>query len=144
MAGRAGAVQDHICDVRGPHTQAQHELVWRQARAWITNDCIESALDWHSRGVLTAPRGVCVAAPEIPGVIAQWHGMFGDLEIAIESIAASADGTWLWIEWGWTVTRRSDGRRGRTADAIVVEIDDGAIVGWREYFDTWNSVEFGP
>ncbi len=46
------------------------------------------------------------------------------------------DGDWGAVEWIWSETRRADGRRFATDDAIIVEVRDGKIAYWREYFDT--------
>ena len=114
----------------------------RQAAAWIDNDFSAAAADWDPRGRLTAPRGVDVAAADIAGVAGEWHQMFVDLDVLVVSISAVDNGSWLAVEWVWSVTRRSDGKRSSTADAIIVELADSLITSWREYFDTWGSVEF--
>lgn len=137
-------MDDLDLEVRGSYTPGQLALVRRQMRAWTDGDVEGAVPDWAEEGVLTAPRGVRVRTADLPGVIRQWAEMFGDLEIGLRSLFASEDGRWLAIEWTWTVTRRSDGARGAAVDAIIAELDeDGLIVGWREYFDTFGSVEFG-
>ncbi len=128
----------------GLYTDEQLALVRRQIALWETNsDDVNATADWLADGLLTAPRGVRVATAEILGVIAGWHREFRDLNVSLQSLVASADGTWLAIEWTWDVTRKSDGARSLTPDAIIVQLRDGKILQWREYFDTFGSVEFG-
>lgn len=128
---------------RGFYSQDQLDLVYRQIQFWQTNDDFGAALaDWLPDGVLTAPRGVHEEAGSLPDVVAGWHRLFTDLHIELTSLFASPDDRWLSIEWSWLVTRRSDGATGTTLDAIVVELQDGKIASWREYFDTHGSVEF--
>jgi len=46
----------------------------------------------------------------------------------------SEDGTRLAIQWDWTVTRKRDGKRATTHDAILVHLVGGKIASWNEYF----------
>jgi len=127
----------------GSHTPAQLALVRRQIAFWQDNrDDVGAVDDWCSDGVLTAPRGVRVAAPDIAATINGWHEMLRDLQVDLTTLVSSPDGTWLTIEWTWEVTRKRDGATSITPDAIVVELRDGKILSWREYFDTFGSVEF--
>ena len=102
------------CEVRGRHSARHHEMVLRQAQAWMLNDFGEAAKDWHPDGRLTAPRGVVVRTADIAGVVQEWHQMFIDLDVQLISIADSTDGSWVVIEWTWSVTRKADGRSSTT------------------------------
>ena len=127
----------------GVYTNAQLELVRRQISFWETNsDDAGGLADWLPDGVLTAPRGVHETSSSLPSVVNRWHEEFGDLHVELISLFGSTDGRWLAIEWSWFVKRKSDGASGITFDAIIVELRDGKIVRWREYFDTFGSVEF--
>lgn len=127
----------------GVYTASQLELVRRQISFWETNSDESGGLaDWLPEGVLTAPRGVYEESGSLPAVVDRWHEEFGDLRVELISMFGTADGRWLAIEWSWFVTRKSDGASGTTLDAIIVELRDGKIASWREYFDTFGSVEF--
>ena len=129
--------------IRGTHSDEQLALVERQIAIWTAGvDSVGALGDWTADGVLTAPRGVRLHASEVMGVIEGWHREFCDLRIELTSLVSSADGAWLAIEWTWNVTRRSDGKSSAMFDAIIVELADGLIVQWREYFDTFDYVEF--
>ena len=128
---------------RGNFTPEHLDLVRRQIRLWETNDHGAEALaDWLPDGVLTAPRGVHEVSTSLREVVDGWHLLFTDLHVELTSLFASSDGRWLSIEWTWQATRKSDGASGTTPDAIVVELRDGKIASWREYFDTFGSIEF--
>lgn len=128
---------------RGSYSPEQLSLVRRQIAFWEDNrDDVGAGADWCADGELTAPRGVLVLADDIGTVINGWHELFEDLHVELTSLVSSADGEWLAIEWLWHVTRRSDGATSVTPDAIIVEFRDGKIASWREYFDTFGSVEF--
>jgi ketosteroid isomerase-like protein len=115
-------------------------LVERQARAWEQNDFEVAASDWLPDGELTSPAGR-VPAAEIEQELTDFHRRFADLQVTILKVFASPDSTSVAIEWDWEVTRRSDGVRGITHDAIIVDLVDGRIASWREYFDLGSSVE---
>jgi ketosteroid isomerase-like protein len=116
------------------------DLILRQARAWIAGDLALAAPDWSPRGVLTAP-GAVVPFDRLGRAIEEFHEGYRDLRITVTSAFAAPGGTLACLEWLWATTRRSDGARSVTADAIVVEIEEGRILAWREYFDTAGSVE---
>ena len=115
-------------------------MIERQARAWITGDFGPAAADWHPRGELLAP-GARVPLAEMAKTIRAFHEDFADLAIIVTSAFAASGGTLIGLEWSWEVTRRSDGARSATPDGIMVEMEDGLIRSWREYFDTAGAVE---
>lgn len=120
--------------------RATLDMLERQARIWVDGRFTEAARgDWHPEGELTAP-GARVPLAELAGVIEAFHRDFGDLRVTITS-AFESPGGWIGLEWLWEVTRRSDGARSATPDAIIVERRDGLILSWREYFDTATAVE---
>jgi limonene-1,2-epoxide hydrolase len=128
---------------RGNFTAEQLALVRRQISMWENNaDDVGAAQDWYVDGELTAPSGVRVMAADIAATIEGWHEVLTDLHVELTALFGSPDGKWLAIEWSWECTRRRDGARSVTPDAIIVELRDGRIASWREYFDTFGSIEF--
>ncbi len=117
-----------------------YPLVLRQAQSWEQNNFDLAKDDWHPDGVLVSPAGEWKAA-ELANAMHDFHQNFMDLQVTIKNIIASPNQDKLAIEWDWTVTRRSDGLRGTTPDAIIADLKDGKIISWREYFDLSQSVE---
>ncbi|MER8830096.1 nuclear transport factor 2 family protein [Mesorhizobium sp. M0938] len=116
-------------------------MLERQADAWKSGDFSAAAADWHPDGVLTAP-GNRVPLHALARTIADFHRDYGDLSVTVTSAFASADGRRVALEWLWEVTRRRDGARSLTEDAILIDLDGGRrILSWREYFDTASAVE---
>jgi ketosteroid isomerase-like protein len=116
-------------------------MLQRQAHAWTVGDFSAAAADWHPEGVLTAP-GNRVPYEALERTIKAFHRDYGDLIVTITNVFASADGRRIALEWLWEVSRRSDGARSRTEDAILIDLDAaGKILSWREYFDTASAVE---
>ncbi len=123
---------------------ANHEhierLVRRQARAWEINDFDLAAEDWLPDGELIAPGGRWTL-PDLRSEMEGFHAGYSDLKVTVANVFCSRDGTQVAIEWLWEVTRRSDGERSTTHDAIIVDLAEGQIKSWREYFDPTSSVE---
>jgi ketosteroid isomerase-like protein len=66
------------------------------------------------------------------------------LRVTVKDVLISTAGAKAAIEWDWDVTRRRDGARAVTRDAIIVVLVGGRIASWREYFDFGNSIDARP
>jgi len=118
-------------------------LVNRQVQAWERNDFAIAAADWLPTGELISPGGH-VAAKDMQAAMTDYFTHFGDARITVKNVFLSPDGNKAAIEWDWVVTRRRDGVRGVTHDAIIVDLKGGKISSWREYFDFGDSVDAKP
>ena len=118
-------------------------LVDRQVQAWAKQDFGIAAGDWLSDGELISPGGH-VAAKDMQAAIAGYFEHFTDLRVAVTDVFISSDGNKAAIQWDWIVTRRRDGVRGVTHDAIIVHLVGGKIASWSEYFDFGDSVDAKP
>jgi ketosteroid isomerase-like protein len=108
-------------------------LVNRQAQAWKKRDFAIAADDWLPNAELISPR--ChVVKKDIQGAIRTYFENFTDLEVTVNEMFLSEDGTRLAIQWDWTVTRKRDRKRATTHDAILVHLVGGKIAIWNEYF----------
>ena len=119
------------------------ELVDRQAQAWEKHDFGIAAPDWLVSGELISPVGR-VPAKEMQTAVAGYFKQFRDLRVTVKNVFISTDGAKAAIEWDWDVTRRRDGARAVTHDAIIVDLVGGRIASWREYFDFGNSIDAKP
>jgi uncharacterized protein (TIGR02246 family) len=119
---------------------AARAIVERQARSWERNDFELGAADWAPDGVLEAP-GVTVPFSRLRGAMEHFHEHYVDLQVVVKNVFVSRDGNRIGIEWDWAVSRRSDGARSVTNDAIIVDLEDDKIASWREYFDPATGVE---
>ena len=119
------------------------ELVDRQAQAWEKNDFGIAAPDWLPGGELISPGGR-VPVGEIQTAMAGYFKQFRDLRVTVNNVFISTDGAKAAIEWDWDVTRRRDGARAVSHDAIIVDLVGGKIASWREYFDFGNSIDAKP
>jgi ketosteroid isomerase-like protein len=122
---------------------AARQLVERQARAWEKQDFTLAAADWLPTAVLMSPEGNTPAA-QMPTSMRDYFKDFRDLKVTIKNVFASPDGNKVAIEWDWAITRRKDGKRGVSHDAILVDLKGGKIASWREYYDPAASGEANP
>ena len=119
------------------------ELVDRQAQAWEKHDFGIAAPDWLPSGELLSPGGR-VPVEEMQTAMAGYFKQFRDLRIMVKNVFISTDGAKAAIEWDWDVTRRRDGARAVSHDAIIVDLVGAKIASWREYFDFGNSIDAKP
>jgi ketosteroid isomerase-like protein len=119
------------------------QLVERQARAWENQDFSLAASDWLPTAAFMSPEGNTPAA-QMPASMKDYFKDFSDLHVTIKNVFASPDGKKLAIEWDWAITRKKDGKRGVSHDAIIVDLLGGKIASWREYYDPAASGEANP
>jgi ketosteroid isomerase-like protein len=119
------------------------QLVDRQARAWEKQDFTLAASDWLPTAVLTSPEGN-TPANNMAAAMKDYFKDFSDLQVTVKNVFASPDGKKVAIEWDWAITRKKDGKRGISHDAIMVDLKDGKIASWREYYDPAASGEANP
>jgi ketosteroid isomerase-like protein len=122
---------------------AARQLVERQARAWEKQDFTLAASDWLPAAVLMSPEGNTPAG-QMPASMKDYFKDFSDLHVTIKNLFVSPDGKKLAIEWDWAITRKKDGKRGVSHDAIIVDLTGGKIASWREYYDPAASGEANP
>ena len=119
------------------------ELVDRQAQAWEKHDFGIAAPDWLPSGELISPGGR-VSVEGMQTAMAGYSKRFRNLRVTVKNVFISSDGAKAAIEWDWDVTRRRDGARAVSHDAIIVDLVGGKIASWREYFDFGNSIDAKP
>jgi ketosteroid isomerase-like protein len=119
------------------------ELINRQAQAWEKQDFSIAAADWLPTAELTSPGGR-FSMTQLPGVFSDYFKHFRNVHVTVKNVFTSADQHKVAIEWDWDVTRIRDGMRQVTHDAIIVDLRNGKIASWREYFDLGNSIDSRP
>jgi uncharacterized protein (TIGR02246 family) len=130
-------------NVTADRTAKIRALVDRQVQAWEKHDFGIAAGDWLPDGELTSPGGH-VTEKDMQAAITGYFEHFKDLRVVVNDVFISSDGSQAAIQWDWAVTRRRDGLRGVTHDAILVHLVRGRISSWREYFDFGDSVDAKP
>lgn len=111
-----------------------HSLLPRRARAWREEDLDAIMADYAPDVVHVSPYGHRVGAAAMREANARYLAEYTGFDVQLKRLIVDGDEGAL--EWTWTETRRADGLRRSTDDAIVFVLRDGKISYWREYFDT--------
>ena len=106
-----------------------------RARAWQEGDLEAIEAGYAPDVVLIAPGGIRLEGlATLRENNARYFEEYTDIQVDLKRVIL--DGDQGALEWTWSETRRSDGKRRSVDDAIVFELRDGKIVYWAEYFDT--------
>lgn len=119
------------------------ELIELHAHAFENGDWDAIRDSWDDEGELVAPSGRW-AKQEMPTVMEDLISKTTDIGIEVTTVFASAEGDRIAAEWTYSCTRRSDGERSSVQTALLIDLRDGLVLSWREYFDLSASVEFVP
>ena len=96
-------------------------LVNRQVPAWEKRDFAIAADDWLPNGEPFSPGGH-VVKKDMQSAIHNYFKNFTDLNVTVNEMFLSEDGTRLAIQWDWAVTRKRDRKRATTNDLILVRL----------------------
>jgi uncharacterized protein (TIGR02246 family) len=114
--------------------QEANSLVQRQAHAWEQANPDAVIADFAPDGILISPGGQWGGPDALRNGIESFFAESTDIKIDITRVLI--DGDQGAVEWTWSETKKSTGRRHTVHDAIIFTVRDGKITYWREYFDT--------
>jgi uncharacterized protein (TIGR02246 family) len=103
-------------------------------KAWSDRDADALAELFTEDGTVIVPGQRWQGQTRIRSQIAKFARDYTDVSITIERIII--DGDRAAVEWHYEDTEKATGKRNRSDDAIVLEVQNGRISYWREYFDT--------
>jgi uncharacterized protein (TIGR02246 family) len=109
-------------------------LIEQAKAAWTARDADTLAQLFSQDGELIVPGQRWQGQAKIREEIAKFAQQYTDVSITIQQILI--DGNRAAVEWHYEDTEKSTGQRSHVDDAIVLEVKDGRISSWREYFDT--------
>jgi uncharacterized protein (TIGR02246 family) len=109
-------------------------LIEQAKAAWVGRDADAIAQLFSQDGELIVPGQRWQGQAKIREEIAKLAQQYTDVSIAIQQILI--DGNRAAVEWHYEDTEKSTGQRSRVDDAIILEVRNGRISYWREYFDT--------
>lgn len=110
--------------------------------AWIARDADALAQLFTEDGILIVPGQRWQGRARIRSEIAKFAQDYTDVSITIDRIIIDRDSRSerlcqrAAVEWHYEDTERATGKRNRADDAIFIEVENGQIRYWREYFDT--------
>lgn len=101
--------------------------------AWIDRDADAIPQLFTEDGTLIVPGQRWQGRARIRSEIAKFARDYTDVSITIHRIII--DGDRAAVEWHYEDTQKATGKRNRSDDVIVLEVQNGLINYWREYFD---------
>jgi uncharacterized protein (TIGR02246 family) len=109
-------------------------LIEQAKNAWVARDADALAQLFLPEGELIVPGQWWQGQARIRAEISKFAQQYIDVSITIRRIIV--DGNQAAVEWHYEDTEKATGKRHQMDDAIVIEVKDGRISYWREYFDT--------
>jgi uncharacterized protein (TIGR02246 family) len=116
-----------------PH-QEINALIIQAKDAWIARDADALAQLFTPDAQLIVPGQRWQGQTKIREEIAKFGQFYTNVTITIQRTIV--DGNCAAVEWHYEDTEKATGQRNQSDDAIVIEVKNGLISYWREYFDT--------
>ncbi len=117
-----------------PGASPLQQLVERQASAWEAADSERIIADFAEASIFVVPGSTFRGRQAIKEAAEGYFAEFTDTQIEIDRIIAN--GNEVAVEWTWRDKQRETGETSYAEDAIIIELEEGKIVYWREYIDT--------
>jgi uncharacterized protein (TIGR02246 family) len=102
--------------------------------AWVAGDAEALANLFTVDAQLIVPSQRWQGQAKIREEVAKFVRLYTDIKITIHRIII--EGNLAAVEWHYEDTEKATGKRSQADDAIVIEVQNGRISYWREYFDT--------
>jgi uncharacterized protein (TIGR02246 family) len=109
-------------------------LIIRAKDAWVARDADALAQLFTPDAQLIVPGQRWQGRTQIREEIAKFGQSYTDVNITIQRTIV--DGNRAAVEWHYEDTEKATGHHNQSDDAIVIEVENGLISYWREYFDT--------
>ncbi len=109
-------------------------IVERAKNAWVARDADALAQLFTPDAQLIVPGQRWQGQAKIREEVAKFSRLYTDVQITIHRTIV--DGNHAAVEWHYEDTEKATGKRSQADDAIVIEVKNGRISYWREYFDT--------
>jgi uncharacterized protein (TIGR02246 family) len=117
-----------------PSASQFQQLVERQASAWEAADSEGIIADFAEASAFVVSGSTFRGKQEIKEAAEEYFAEFTDTQIMIQRLIAN--GNEAAVEWTWRDKKRETGETSYAEDAIIIELEDGKIIYWREYIDT--------
>jgi uncharacterized protein (TIGR02246 family) len=102
--------------------------------AWIDRDADALTQLFTPDAQLIVPGQRWQGQAKIREEVAKFARQYTDVQITIHRTIV--EGNRAAVEWHYEDTETATGKRNQADDAIVIEVKNGRISYWREYFDT--------
>ena len=124
----------------GPSQEASHlrSIIQRQAAAWAGGDVEGIVSAFSDPCEFIVPRARLTTPDQVRRAAQEYFRQRGDTRVAVGRIVVEGDSAA--VEWTWSDQDLATGEVTHAEDAIVVRIDRGEIVYWREYIDNVSCI----
>lgn len=102
--------------------------------AWVRQDAQALAQLFTPDGQLIVPGQRWQGREEIRRAVSRFAQDYSNVKIDIRQVII--EGNRAAVEWSYEDVEIATGKRNKADDAIIIEVRDGHISYWREYFDT--------
>ena len=109
-------------------------IVEQAKNAWVARDADALAQLFTPDAQLIVPGQRWQGQAKIREEVAKFARLYTDVQITVHRTIV--DGNRAAVEWHYEDTEKATGKRSQADDAIVIEVTNGRISYWREYFDT--------
>ncbi len=109
-------------------------LIEQAKDAWVARNADALAQLFAPDGELIVPGQRWRGQARIREEISKFAQQYTDVSIEIRRVVV--DGNQAAVEWHYQDTEKATGKCNQADDAIVLEVKDGRLSYWREYFDT--------
>lgn len=109
-------------------------LIEQAKDAWVARNPDALAQLFASDGELIVPGQRWRGQARIRQEISKFAQQYTDVSIEIRRVVV--EGNQAAVEWHYEDTEKATGKCNQADDAIVLEVKNGRIRYWREYFDT--------
>ncbi|HEY9824458.1 MAG TPA: nuclear transport factor 2 family protein [Stenomitos sp.] len=122
-----------IVQVESSHHHVQ-SLIEKARGAWVARDIDALAALFSSNAEFIVPGQRLQGKSRIREELKKFVERYSDVNITIKRVVT--EGNQAAVEWHYEDTKKATGQRNATDDVIIIEVDQGRICYWREYFDT--------
>lgn len=110
-----------------------YSLIEQAKSAWIDRNADTLSQLFTLDGELVVPGESWKGRQKIREEIAKFSRQYKDVAITIHRVII--DGNQAAVEWQYEDTEIATNKRNLANDVIILEVKDGQISYWREYFD---------
>lgn len=109
-------------------------LIEKARDAWVARDADAVAQLFTLDGVFIVPGQRWQGQARIHEEATRFAQRYSDVKIDIQRVII--EGNQAVVEWHYEDVETATGRRNRAEDVIIIDVKNGQISRWREYFDT--------
>lgn len=109
-------------------------LIEKARGAWIARDIDALTALFSGNAEFIVPGQRLQGKSSIREELKKFVDRYSDVNITIKRVVT--DGNQAAIEWHYEDIQKATGQHSATDDVIIIEVDQGRICYWREYFDT--------